>query len=190
MINKESIISAFNSKGTLLKWIKTVNDALDDGQLASVTVVNQSETSYKLSFNFADGTAIVSGDLPILRGEKGNKGDKGDKGDTGKMYRHNLRATVSHNDLADHIDFVVVSSQSTPYVDEDLPYLSGLASSINSYGVSTGSAYTFALAFINNYTGAIYVFNDPEVDGGLGTLAFTREWRDLLSVDSDYIDEV
>ena len=31
MINKDSIVSAFNSKGTLLKWLKMVNSKLDNG---------------------------------------------------------------------------------------------------------------------------------------------------------------
>ena len=31
MINKDSIVSAFNSRGTLLKWLKMVNSKLDNG---------------------------------------------------------------------------------------------------------------------------------------------------------------
>lgn len=31
MINKDSIVSAFNSRGTLLKWLKMVNNKLDNG---------------------------------------------------------------------------------------------------------------------------------------------------------------
>ena len=91
MINKESIISVFNAKGTLLKWLKTLNDKLDDGQLESVTVVNQTEDEYQLSFNFGDDSHIVSDALPILRGEQGPQGPQGPQGETGAQGPQGLQ---------------------------------------------------------------------------------------------------
>lgn len=83
MINLQTLLSAFDEKGTLLKWLKKVETALTNATLESVQVVVVDETHIKMKFVFADGTFVESPSITLPRGETGAKGDKGDKGDTG-----------------------------------------------------------------------------------------------------------
>lgn len=59
MINLQSIISLFDDKPTLLKWLKKVEAALAASVLTSVGV-NQVGEDVTLTFNFEDGTNIVA----------------------------------------------------------------------------------------------------------------------------------
>ena len=83
MINLQTLLSAFDEKGTLLKWLKKVETALTNATLESVQVVVVDETHIKMKFVFADGTSVESPSITLPRGPQGDKGDKGDKGDTG-----------------------------------------------------------------------------------------------------------
>ena len=65
MISWQSIMSVFNTKGTLLKWLKTLDQSLKDGVLETVTVNNVSEGVITLSFNFADGSVITTPNIDI-----------------------------------------------------------------------------------------------------------------------------
>lgn len=135
MINKDSILSVFNAKGTLLKWLKTLNDKLDDGQLESVTVVNQTEDQYQLSFNFADDSHIVSDALPILRGEKGEQGIQGPQGPQGPagadgantMYMHSIELQITG---VGHFYFHAYTSHSTITEQDAIKYIIQLPSSM------------------------------------------------------------
>ena len=83
MISWQSIMSVFNTKGTLLKWLKTLDQSLQDGVLESVTVNSVSEGVITLSFNFADGSVITTPQIDIPQGAQGPQGPKGEQGDPG-----------------------------------------------------------------------------------------------------------
>lgn len=74
MINWKTIISEYNDKPTLLEWLKLVKKALDESVLESVSVNNVDETTITLSFNFADGTKIVTPSITLPRGLTGKDG--------------------------------------------------------------------------------------------------------------------
>lgn len=80
MILKDSIISAFTERGTLLKWLKKVEAALKSDVLTDISVDQVSETQIKLKFTFANGDYVES---PVLTLPRGNTGETGATGATG-----------------------------------------------------------------------------------------------------------
>lgn len=60
MININTIISSFDEEGTLLKWLKKVEDALKNASLKTVETVTIDDTSFQLKFVFADDTFLLS----------------------------------------------------------------------------------------------------------------------------------
>lgn len=75
MINKNTILSAFDDKGTLLKWLKKVEKALKESVLTSVEVIKVTDTRAIIKFIFADSTSITTPEFTLPKGEKGDKGD-------------------------------------------------------------------------------------------------------------------
>lgn len=67
MININTIISSFDKEGTLLKWLKKVEDALKNASLKTIETVTIGDTSFKLKFVFADDTFLLS---PAITGPK------------------------------------------------------------------------------------------------------------------------
>lgn len=57
---KDTIISAFNYDGTLLKWLKKVENALEGDTLTNIEVVTNSDYSMQLKMTFGDNTFIMS----------------------------------------------------------------------------------------------------------------------------------
>lgn len=90
MILKDTILSAFTDRGTLLKWLKKVETALHDSTLTDISIDQISETQVKLKFTFENGAFVES---PVLTLPRGEKGDKGDKGDTGATPNISVTAT-------------------------------------------------------------------------------------------------
>lgn len=80
MISWQSIMSVFNTKGTLLKWLKTLDQSLKDGVLQSVTVNKVSDGVITLTFNFADGSTITTPQIDIPQGAPGKEGPQGANG--------------------------------------------------------------------------------------------------------------
>lgn len=70
MININTIISSFDEEGTLLKWLKKVEDALKNASLKSVETVTIDDASFQLKFVFADDTFLLS---PSITSPKGTK---------------------------------------------------------------------------------------------------------------------
>ena len=68
MININTIISSFDKEGTLLKWLKKIEDALKNASLKTVETVTNDDTSFKLKFVFADDTFLLS---PAITTPKG-----------------------------------------------------------------------------------------------------------------------
>ena len=69
MINKESIISSFNDKPTLLEWLKKVEAALKGASASSFKVNKQGNATLTFSIVFDDGSEIESGPLTLEQGE-------------------------------------------------------------------------------------------------------------------------
>lgn len=86
MISWQSIMSVFNTKGTLLKWLKTLDQSLKDGVLETVTVNSVSEGVITLTFNFADGSTITTPQIDIPQGAQGPQGIPGTNGTNGESF--------------------------------------------------------------------------------------------------------
>lgn len=83
MINRDTILSVFNGKGTLLKWLQKLETILSGDTLTGAEIVNQTTTTAQIKFMFGDGSTLLSDPFPILKGETGPQGPKGDTGATG-----------------------------------------------------------------------------------------------------------
>lgn len=77
MINYDTILSAFDDKETLLKWLQKVEKALTDSTLTSVDCVNVDDSHIKFAFNFADGSKIDTPDVYVKPGVDGKDGTDG-----------------------------------------------------------------------------------------------------------------
>ena len=77
MINYETILSAFDDKETLLKWLQKVEKALAESTLTTVGCVNVDDSHIKFTFNFADGTAIDTPQVYVKPGVDGANGKDG-----------------------------------------------------------------------------------------------------------------
>lgn len=84
MISIDTILSLFNEKGTLLQWLKKVEEALNGATLSSVTVLPQTATTVQLQFNFEDDTTVTSSTLTLPQGAPGKDGQNGTDGAPGR----------------------------------------------------------------------------------------------------------
>ena len=71
-INKQTIISAFDDKLTLLQWLKTINKALDEAVLTGVEVRQKGNATYSFVVTFEDGTELESNQFVLAQGESIN----------------------------------------------------------------------------------------------------------------------
>ena len=83
MINLQTLLSTFDEKGTLLKWLKKVEAALSNASLETVQVVVVDATHIKMKFVFADGTSVESPSITLPRGPQGAQGETGEQGPQG-----------------------------------------------------------------------------------------------------------
>ena len=115
-INKQTIISAFDEKLTLLQWLKTLEKALNEAVITDFESVRVDATHIKLKINFADGTSVETDNIELPQGPQGEKGDTGEqgpqgpKGDTGSLYKH----FVVYEDGTNTNGFNIVDSDPTP----------------------------------------------------------------------------
>ena len=65
MIDFNTIISSFNERGTLLKWLKAVEKALEESVLESFNCVQIDETHIKFTLTFEDGSTYESNEILI-----------------------------------------------------------------------------------------------------------------------------
>lgn len=72
MILKETILSAFTERGTLLKWLKKVEAALNADVLTDISVEQIDDTHVKLKFTFENGVFVESPVLTLARGKDGD----------------------------------------------------------------------------------------------------------------------
>ncbi len=66
---KDTIISAFNYDGTLLKWLKKVEDALQNASASEFRVNKKGNATISFSIVFANGDTLESGDIILQQGE-------------------------------------------------------------------------------------------------------------------------
>lgn len=71
MININTILSSFDEKGTLLKWLKKTNDTLKNASLKSVETIQPTATTLQLKFIFADDSSLISPPITLPKGETG-----------------------------------------------------------------------------------------------------------------------
>lgn len=94
MINKETIISAFDEKLTLLQWLKTLEKALEDAVVEGFSLVNDDATHVHFLITFTDGTSVTSNVIELPQGPQGEQGPQGPQGPAGtdgtKLYLHQL----------------------------------------------------------------------------------------------------
>lgn len=93
MILKETILSAFTERATLLKWLKKVEAALNNAVLTDISVEQVSATQVKLKFTFENGDFVESPVLTLPRGEKGEPGKDGAPGKDG-LDGEGIAATI------------------------------------------------------------------------------------------------
>lgn len=93
MILKETILSAFTERGTLLKWLKKVEAALNNAVLTDISVEQVSATQVKFKFTFENGDFVESPVLTLPRGEKGEPGKDGAPGKDG-LDGEGIAATI------------------------------------------------------------------------------------------------
>lgn len=85
MINKRTIISSFDEKATLMKWLKAVEAALDNASLSTVQLITVSDTQVRFSFVFADGSSVTSPTITLPVGPTGAQGPQGPQGPQGEQ---------------------------------------------------------------------------------------------------------
>lgn len=97
MINKQTIISAFDEKLTLMQWLKTIEKALKDAVLTSVSISQPESDKVVFIFVFEDGSTITSPVITLPVGPQGPQGEQGPQGPQGpageggtKLYLHKL----------------------------------------------------------------------------------------------------
>lgn len=71
-INKQTIISAYDEKLTLLQWLKLVNKALNDAVLTNVEIEQRGNATFVFVFTFEDGTKLESNEIIVNQGESIN----------------------------------------------------------------------------------------------------------------------
>ena len=80
MFNIKTLLSTFDKKGTLMKWLKELTEMLQKSALTGVSVEQTSQTKAVLKFNFEDGSVITSDALDLPRGLPGLTGAPAQKG--------------------------------------------------------------------------------------------------------------
>lgn len=85
MFNINTLLSTFDRKGTLMKWLKELTEMLQKSALTGVSVEQTSQTKAVLKFNFEDGSVITSDALDLPRGLPGLTGPQGPQGLRGEQ---------------------------------------------------------------------------------------------------------
>lgn len=94
MINLQTLLSTFDDKGTLLKWLKKVEQALNNAILSSVEVITVDATHIKFKFIFEDDTYVLSPSLALPRGLQGPQGEQGEQGVEGPQGPQGQRGAM------------------------------------------------------------------------------------------------
>lgn len=74
MYSKETILSIFNKKGTLLKWLQNLEDTLKNAEVTSINFNELPSDKLSLTINFKDGTNVTTPAINAIQGPKGDVG--------------------------------------------------------------------------------------------------------------------
>lgn len=108
MININTIISSFDKEGTLLKWLKKIENALKNASLKTVETVTIDDTSFKLKFVFADDSFLLSPTITSPKGAKGDTGPQGPQGSQGPAGKDATITAESVNAVMEGSDYISV----------------------------------------------------------------------------------
>lgn len=101
MINKQTIISVYDEKLTLLQWLKSVNKALDEAVLTGVEVRQKGNATFTFVFTFEDGSEVESSEIVI---------NKGDSVESASIVDGHLILTMTNEETIDAGNIKPVSS--------------------------------------------------------------------------------
>lgn len=114
-INKQTIISAFDDKLTLLQYLKTIEKLLKESTLTTIELIRVNNDYFKVKCNFNDGTFIESNNfllmdantlLNYLQGSESVIVDLNENSDKLKVHLN--------NDLLTKINFALVKPNEAP----------------------------------------------------------------------------
>lgn len=74
MYSKETILSIFNKKGTLLKWLQNLEDTLKNAEVTSINFNEVPSDKLSLTISFKDGTSVTTPAINAIQGPKGDVG--------------------------------------------------------------------------------------------------------------------
>ena len=83
MFNIDTILSSFDCKGTLLKWLKKIEALLENESLTDVQIKAVADGKAQMILTFEDGSIQASNIFDLPQGPTGATGAQGPKGDTG-----------------------------------------------------------------------------------------------------------
>lgn len=175
MINLQTLLSAFDEKGTLLKWLKKVETALTNATLENVQVVVVDETHIKMKFVFADGTSVESPSITLPRGPQGEQGIQGPVGPQGEAGIVSLESLIA---LLEGSEFISVdlNEQSTKVrIELDMTNVDNVPTMNSGNLVKSGGVYD-AIHGLNANTLNCYVLQYKNVKfiGLSGELAIAK----------------
>lgn len=93
MFNIDTILSSFDCKGTLLKWLKKIAALLENESLTDVQIKAVADDKAQMILTFEDGSIQASNVFDLPQGPTGATGAQGPKGDTGDGF-NNLASMV------------------------------------------------------------------------------------------------
>lgn len=80
MISKDTILSIFNEKGTLLKWLQKLEKAYTGAELTNVEITQVDPLTAIFTFLFEDGSNVKSSPITLPEGPAGKDGVNGTNG--------------------------------------------------------------------------------------------------------------
>jgi len=150
MINEQTIISSFDDKGTLLKWLKAVENALEKASATEFLISKKGNSTISFILKFADDTQLESGDITLEQGESVESASivnghllltltNGEVLDAGELFNGNvnLNGSFTANSIIEKMEgYTAVVTSATNYLKENT-YLSV---------VKTGNKITFVIS--------------------------------------------
>lgn len=98
MFNIDTILSSFDCKGTLLKWLKKIAALLENESLTDVQIKAVADGKAQMILTFEDGSIQASNIFDLPQGPTGATGAQGPKGDTGDGFNTLNKMIVSYAD--------------------------------------------------------------------------------------------
>ncbi len=98
MFNIDTILSSFDCKGTLLKWLKKIAALLENESLTDVQIKAVADGKAQMILTFEDGSIQASNIFDLPQGPTGATGAQGPKGDTGDGFNTLDKMIVSYAD--------------------------------------------------------------------------------------------